>query len=75
MYLRDLTFEGSRGEDVLVHVVQVVREQQVLRGDGSQSQEGRVQVQEGRQRRQSRVVDQGEACQDLNLLPAVELLP
>jgi len=71
----DLTFEGSRGQDVLVHVVQVVRDQQVLRGGGSQAQEGGVQVQDGRQRGQSGVADQGEARQDLDLLPAVELLP
>lgn len=62
-------------QDVLVHVVEVVGEDEVLGGRRAQAQEGRVQVEGRGQGRQTRVVDHAEARQRLDLLPAVELLP
>lgn len=41
---------------------------------GSAAHEGRVQVEGQGQRRQARVVDDGEAGEDLDLLPAVQPL-
>lgn len=70
-----LTLQRPRRQDVLVHVVQVIRQQEVLGGRRSQAEEGRVQVERGRQRAQPRVVDHTEAGQGLDLLPAVQLLP
>lgn len=70
-----LTLQRPRRQDVFVHVVQVVGEEEVLRGRRSQPQEGGVQVEGGGQRAQTRVVDQTEAGHRLDLLPAVQLLP
>ena len=47
----------------------------MLRGRRSQAEEGRVQVEGGSQRSQTRIIDQAETGQRLDLLPAVELLP
>lgn len=70
-----LTLECPWRQNVLVHVVEVVGEEEVLRGRRSQAEEGRVQVEGGDQSQQSGVGDHAEAGQGLNLLPAVELLP
>lgn len=70
-----LTLQRPRRQDVLVHVVEVIGEEEVLRGRRSQAEEGRVQVEGGSQRSQTRVIDHTETRQRLDLLPAVELLP
>lgn len=62
-------------QDVFIHVVKVVGENEVLRGRRSQAKKGWVQVEGSRQGCQTRVVDHAEASQRLDLLPAVELLP
>ena len=68
------TLHRSWGQDVLIHVVQVVRQEEVLGGRSAQAQKGGVKVEGGCQGSQTRVVDQGEAGQRLDLLPAMELL-
>lgn len=73
--LRIFTLQRPRRQDVLIHVVKVIGEDEVLRGRRAQAQEGRVQVEGARQSGQTRVVDHAEAGQRLDLLPAVELLP
>lgn len=55
-----LTLQRPRRQDVLVHVVEVIREEEVLRGRRSQAEEGRVQVEGGSQRSQTRVIDHTE---------------
>lgn len=70
---RTLTLQSSR-DHVLVHVIHVVGHDEVLRR-GSAAHEGRVQVEGQGQRRQAGVVDDGEAREDLDLLPAVQPLP
>lgn len=72
---RIFTLQRPGRQDVFVHVVQVVGQDEVLRGRRSQAEEGRVQVEGRRQGRQARVGDQAETRQRLQLLPAVELLP
>lgn len=68
-----LTLQSS-GDDPLVHVVHVVGHDEVLRR-GSAAHEGGVQVEGRGQGRQARVVDDGEACEQLDLLPAIQPLP
>lgn len=70
---RTLTLQSSR-DHVLVHVIHVVGHDEVLRR-GSAPHEGWVEVEGQGQRRQAGVVDDGEAGEDLDLLPAVQPLP
>lgn len=74
-FVHVLTLQCPRRQDVFVHVIKVIREEQVLRGRRSQAEEGWVQVKGGSQSRQPGVTDDTEAGQRLDLLPAVELLP
>ena len=66
--------QGPGGQDVLVHVVHVLRHEEVL-GRGPAALEAGVQVERRGQRGQARVADDGEPGEDLYLLPAVEPLP
>jgi len=70
-----LTLQRPRRQDILVHVIEVVREEEVLRGWRFQAQEGRVQVESSCQCSHTRIVNQTEPRQRLDLLPAVEFLP
>ena len=69
-----LTLQGPGGQEVLVHVVHVLRHEEML-GRGPAPLEAGVQVERRGQRGQARVADDGEPGQDLYLLPAVEPLP
>lgn len=67
-----LTLQCSRRHYVLVHVIHVVG-QEVL-GCAAAAHEAGVQVEGGGQRGQAWVIYQCEACQNLDLLPAMESL-
>lgn len=69
------TLQRPGRQDVFIHVVEVIGEDEVLRGRRSQAKEAWVQVEGSSQSCQTRVVDHAEASQSLDLLPAVELFP
>lgn len=70
---RTLTLQSS-GDDILVHVIHVVGHDEVLRCS-SAAHEGGIEVEGWGQRWEARVIDDGESCEDLYLLPAMESLP
>lgn len=67
-----LTLQRS-GDDILVHVIHVIGHDEVLRRS-SAAHEGGVQVEGRGQGRQTWVIDDGETCEQLYLLPAVQPL-
>lgn len=69
-----LTLQSTGRYDVLVHVVHVIRHNEVL-GRGPAAHDAGVKVQGGGQGGEPRVVDDGEPRQNLNLLPAMQPLP
>lgn len=71
---RALTLQSSGRYDVLVHVVHVIRHNEVL-GRGPATYDAGVKVQGGGQGGEPRVIDDGEPSQNLNLLPTVQPLP
>lgn len=70
-----LTAQSSRGQYVLVHVIQIVRKQQVLWRGSPDPQRSRVQVESRGQKQQARIIYNAQTCERLDLLPAMQLLP
>lgn len=71
----ELTAQGSGGEYVLVHVIQIVRKQQVRWRGSADPQTGRVQVESCGQKLQTWIIHKTQTCERLDLLPAMKLLP
>lgn len=67
----ELTAQSSRGQYVLIHVIQIIRKQQVLWRGSPDPQTGRVQVESRGQKQQARIIHNAHTCESLDLLPAM----